>query len=81
MVKDQLRVIIASKIYVVRNSFLASPAIADKIDAIWSGLESMNTDPGSAELLAGLGAPNGWERLSMEDTHFMIDLMDALSQQ
>ena len=81
MVKDQLRVIIASKIYVVRNSFLASPAIADKIDAIWAGLESMNADPGSAELLAGLAAPNGWERLSMEDTHFMIDLMDALSQQ
>ena len=81
MVKDQLRVIIASKIYVVRNSFLASPAIADKIDAIWAGLESMNGDPGSAELLAGLGAPNGWERLSMEDTRFMIDLMDALSQQ
>lgn len=47
----------------------------------WAGLESMNNDPGSAELLAGLGAPNGWERLSIEDTRFMIDLMDALSQQ
>ncbi len=47
----------------------------------WAGLESMNNDPGSAELLAGLGAPNGWERLSIEDTRFMIDLMDALSRQ
>jgi phosphonate transport system substrate-binding protein len=80
MVRDELRVLIASKIYVVRNSFLASPAIADKIDAIWTGLESMNKDSESAELLAALGAPNGWERLSMEDTRFMIDLMDALSQ-
>jgi phosphonate transport system substrate-binding protein len=81
MVKEQLRVVIASKIYVVRNSLLASPAIADKIDAIWAGLKWMNRDPDAAELLAGLGAPHGWERLSMEDTHFMIDLMDALSQQ
>ena len=80
MVKQQLRVLIASKIYVVRNSLLASPAIADKIDAIWMGLQSMNRDADSADVLAGLGAPNGWERLSMDDTRFMIDLMDALSQ-
>jgi hypothetical protein len=33
-----------------------------------------------AELLAGLGAPHGWERVSIEDTRFMIDFMDALSQ-
>ena len=80
MVRAELRVLIASKIYVVRNSFLASPAIASLIDAIWAGLESMNNDPDSAELLAGLGAPHGWERLSIEDTSFMIDLMYALSQ-
>lgn len=80
MVRNQLRVLVASKIYVVRNSFLASPAIAGMIDAIWAGLESMNNDPDSAELLAGLGAPHGWERVSIEDTRFMIDLMDALSQ-
>jgi phosphonate transport system substrate-binding protein len=81
MVKEQLRVIVESKIYVVRNSLLASPAIADKIDAIWMGLKWMNNDPEAKALLAGLGAPNGWERLSMDDTRFMIDLMDALSQQ
>lgn len=80
MVRDQLRVLISSKIFVVRNSLLASPAIAGDVDAIWAGLESMNHDPGSAELLHNLGAPNGWERISIEDTHFMIDLMDALSQ-
>lgn len=80
MVKEQLRVLISSKIFVVRNSFLASPAIAEHVEAIWSGLESMNSDADSGELLHNLGAPNGWERLSLEDTHFMIDLMDALSQ-
>ena len=80
MVKDQLRVLISSHIFVVRNSLLASPAIADQVDAIWAGLETMNHDAGDAELLHALGAPNGWERLTLEDTHFMIDLMDALSQ-
>jgi phosphonate transport system substrate-binding protein len=80
MVRQQLRVLVASKIYVVHNSLLASPAIADKVDVIWAGLKWMNHDPDAASLLVGLGAPNGWERLSLEDTRFMIDLMDALSQ-
>lgn len=80
MVKDQLRVLISSKIFVVRNSLLASPAIAGHVDAIWAGLETMNQETGDSELLHALGAPNGWERLTLEDTHFMIDLMDALSQ-
>jgi phosphonate transport system substrate-binding protein len=80
MVRQQLRVLVASKIYVVHNSLLASPAIADKVEAIWAGLKWMNHDPDAASLLVGLGAPNGWERLSLEDTRFMIDLMDALSQ-
>jgi phosphonate transport system substrate-binding protein len=81
MVRDQLRVLIASKIYVVRNSLLASPAIAGQVDAIWAGLEIMNHDAREAQLLHALGAPNGWQRLTLEDTYFMIDLMDALSQQ
>ena len=81
MVKVRLRVLIASKIYVVRNSLLASPAIAGLVGAIWAGLETMNNDAGASELLRALGAPNGWERLTLEDAHFMIDLMDALSQQ
>ncbi len=68
MVKDQLRVLISSHIFVVRNSLLASPAIADQVDAIWAGLEAMNHDAGNAELLHALGAPNGWERLTTEDT-------------
>jgi hypothetical protein len=41
----------------------------------------MNHNARDSELLHALGAPNGWERLTLEDTYFMIDLMDALSQQ
>jgi len=80
-VRDELRVLIASRIHVVRNAFLASPAIADQVESIWAGLAAMNRDPGSAELLEALGAPNGWERLSSDDALFMIDLMDALRQE
>lgn len=80
IVRDQLQVLVASKIYVVRNSLLASPTTAALADSIWAGLEAMNADPSNAELLEGLGAPNGWERITMEDTRFMIDLMGALSQ-
>lgn len=80
MVRNQLRVLVASRIYVVRNAILASPEIAGHIEAIWAALESMNDDPDSAQLLTGLGAPYGWERLTYDDAEFMIDLMDALAQ-
>ncbi|HET7724717.1 MAG TPA: PhnD/SsuA/transferrin family substrate-binding protein [Propionibacteriaceae bacterium] len=80
MVRNQLRVLVASRIYVVRNAILASPEIADEVEAIWAALASMNDDADAAELLAGLGAPYGWERLTPDDTAFMIDLMDALGQ-
>lgn len=81
MVKRQLRELIRSRIYVVRSSLLASPGIARLVEPIWHGLEQMSADPANAELLTALGAPHGWERLSQEDTEFMIDLMDALAQE
>ena len=80
LVRRQLRVLISSKIYVVRHSLLVSPALADQLDLLWVGLETMNKDANDRELLAALGAPNGWQRLTQEETEFMIDLMDALGQ-
>lgn len=80
MVQRQLRVLISSKIYVVRHSMLLSPALADQVEVLWEGLKAMSDNERDRELLAALGAPNGWQRLSQEDTEFMIDLMDALSQ-
>ncbi len=80
VVQRQLRVLISSKIYVVRHSMLLSPALADQVEVLWEGLKAMSDNERDRELLAALGAPNGWQRLSQEDTEFMIDLMDALSQ-
>lgn len=79
VVARQLRVLIASHIYVVRHSLLASPALAPHVDSLWQGLESMDSNPDDRELNESIGAPNGWERLSREEAEFMIDLMNALA--
>lgn len=76
--KRLLRPLIASKIYLVGHSLLASPAIAPFVDVIAAGLEALSANPEEAEFLTGLGAPQGWQRLSMDDVDFLIDLMAAL---
>lgn len=80
MVRMQLRELVRSRIYVVRSSLLASPQLADHVETLWRGLDDLAKEGTNDDLLAALGAPNGWERLEQEDTEFMIDLMDALSQ-
>jgi phosphonate transport system substrate-binding protein len=74
-VRAGLRELISSRIHVVSHCLLAGPAIAVLDDAVVTTLEQLD-DP---RLLAGLGAPHGWERMTSDDVHFMIDLMDALT--
>ncbi len=78
--QSRLRPLISSQIYVVRHCMLASPALAHQVDCIVAGLEAMADNPADQGLLEGLGAPAGWRRMTMDDTQFMIDLMDALAQ-
>ena len=80
VIKRQLRPLISSQIYVIKHCLLASPAIAHHAEVIWHGLEQMAANEADRDLLAGLGAPHGWEPMTLEDADFMIDLMDALSQ-
>ena len=77
--RSQLRPLISSHIYVITHSMLASPAIAHLREPILRGLTEMSTRPSDEGLLAGLGAPQGWELLSPEDAEFLIDLMDTLA--
>ena len=79
VITRQMRVLITSRIYVLRHSMLASPQMADQVDILWQGLEAMNSDPADLGLSKALGAPNGWRRLTQEDVEFMIDLVDALA--
>lgn len=79
VVSRQLRVLIASHIYVVRQALLASPRLAGKIDGIWAAVEAMSASPDDREVNEAIGAPQGWERLTQEDVEFTVDLMNALA--
>jgi phosphonate transport system substrate-binding protein len=78
--QQSLRVLISSQIYVVRHCLLAAPSLAHHIETMATGLVQMAGNPADEGLLEGLGAANGWEPVTMEETQFMIDLMDALGQ-
>jgi phosphonate transport system substrate-binding protein len=80
LTRRRLRPVISSRIYVVRHCLLASPTIGSLVDPIAAGLEALAGDGANEELLAGLGAPGGWQRMSMDEVQFMIDLVDALAQ-
>jgi phosphonate transport system substrate-binding protein len=80
LTRRDLRPLISSQIYVVSHALLVSPAVARLREPIMTGLESMTMNPADHDLLAGLGAPHGWQRMSWDDVHFMIDLMDTLAQ-
>ena len=79
IVRRDLRVLIASHIYVIHHNFLASPRIAHLVEPLWNALETMNTSPMDQDLNEALGAPHGWRRLEDEELQFQIDLMDALA--
>ncbi len=79
-VRSRLRPLIASQIYVVRHCLLAAPSITHLIEPILTGLLAMPVTDADEALLAGLGAPQGWQAMTLDDTQFMIDLMDALAQ-
>ncbi len=81
VIQARLHPVISSRIYVVTHCLLAGPTLAEHVETVVTGLEALSADPANAELLAGLGAPSGWRRTTLEDTEFMIDLMDALGQQ
>jgi phosphonate transport system substrate-binding protein len=79
--RSRLRPLISSRIYVVRHCLLAGPTAHSLIGPILTGLQEMAGRDADRELLAGLGAPDGWQPATLEEVEFMIDLMDALAQQ
>lgn len=79
-VRSGLRSLVSSHIYVVTHAFMVGPALAGHAWLLLEALERLAADPANGGMLAGLGAPRGWQRLDDEDVYFMIDLMSALSQ-
>ncbi len=77
MIRDQLKVLVSSKISVIHHAVMVGPSLAPRIDELRQIFLNMKNDPKGPGVLEVLGL-DGWEELSREDAEFMIDLMDTL---
>ena len=77
MVKQQLRALVTSQIYIIQHSLLLGPAFAERQDDISQILLSMTNDEKGRGVLESMGI-KAWEHLEQEDVEFMIDLMSTL---
>ncbi|MCK5813301.1 MAG: PhnD/SsuA/transferrin family substrate-binding protein [Cocleimonas sp.] len=77
LIRDELRVLIASEIFVIRHILLAGPKLQQHHQQLESLLVNMQDNPKGADVLKTMGL-RGWETQTQEDTEFMIDLMDTL---
>ncbi len=76
-VKEQLKILIHSQIYVIRHVMLASEKLQEKHHLIKEVLLNMKNDEKGPGVLNSLGI-SGWENQEHEDAEFMIDLMETL---
>ena len=76
-IKSQIKPIITSEISVIRHSFLVGPKLAYKAEEIRGLLNDMHNNDKGQGVLKSLGFER-WENQSIEDTEFMIDLMNTL---
>ena len=77
LIRDDLKVLITSEIFVIRHILLAGPELQQHHQQLQSLLVNMKDDPKGVSVLEAMGL-NGWEKQTQEDTEFMIDLMDTL---
>ncbi len=77
LIRDELKVLITSEIFVIRHILLAGPELQQHHQQLQSLLVNMKDDPKGVSVLEAMGL-NGWEKQTQEDTEFMIDLMDTL---
>jgi phosphonate transport system substrate-binding protein len=77
LVRKSLKVLVTSEIHVIRHVLLVGPRFTEA-EALRKALIGMNGDlPQGPRVLESLGI-SGWESQSVEDTEFMIDLMNTL---
>jgi len=77
MVKQQLRALVTSQIYIIQHSLLLGPALAGRQDEINQLLLSMTDNDKGKGVLESMGI-SAWQHLEQEDVEFMIDLMSTL---
>lgn len=78
LVRGRMRILVASRIYVVQHALLISPRLAEVREQLLASLLAMHLAERSSQLLADLGFLDGWEEMTLDDAEFMIDLMDTL---
>lgn len=76
--KDQLKVLLKSRINEVSHVMLYHKDIADKAEPLREILCKMADDSDGATIVKALSFPEGFIGLSEEDMEFMIDVVDTL---
>lgn len=77
VVRNQLRILVQSKIYVIHHALMAGPRLLQHRERLQQLLTGMADDPKGQGILEALKF-TGWEVVDDEDMEFMIDLMDTL---
>lgn len=78
MTRNQLHVMVESRISDISHVVLAHSRMAADLPRISDALLSMGQEPGDVDVLEALGLPGGFESMTQEQAEFMIDLMDTL---
>lgn len=77
VVRNQLRILVQSKIYVIHHALMAGPRLLEHRERLQHLLTGMAGDPKGKGILEALKF-TGWEAVEDEEMEFMIDLMDTL---
>ena len=78
LTRNQLQVLMESRISDISHVVLAHPRMDAELPRISEALLGMGSQPTDAAVLDALGLARGFESMSREDADFMIDLMDTL---
>ncbi len=77
LIRDDLKVLIESEIFIIRHILLAGPELQQHHQQLQSLFINMQNNKKGIDVLKAMGL-TGWEEQTQEDTEFMIDLMDTL---
>lgn len=76
--KKKMRPLMESRLNELSHVVLLRPDYLFQLNAIKRAFIDMKHDASAQSILEDLGLPNGFEDLTVEETEFMIDLMETL---
>ncbi|TCK09416.1 phosphate/phosphite/phosphonate ABC transporter substrate-binding protein [Marinobacterium mangrovicola] len=78
LIKNQMRVLVSSQISVVHHALLVGPQMQDRMAELKGLVTQMHNDEKGVGVLESMGIKE-FEPMTMEQTEFMIDLIDTLT--